>query len=73
MQTDVGTISRDTLKSIVKKKPLSEEQAQILITKEKSGRGRKRMIDFLASQVRKAKRRRSLQQLQQEGTALAMV
>ena len=73
MQTDLGTLSRETIKSIVKKNPLSEEHAQILITKEKDGRGRKRVIDFLACQARKAKRRRSLQQIQEEGITIVMV
>ena len=73
MQTDVGTISRDTLKSIVKKKPLSEEQAQILITKEKSGRGRKSVIKFLDLQARKAKRRRMLKEALDEGILLPTV
>ena len=54
-QTDLDMLSEDTIKSIVKKKPLSEDQARTLIDKEKMGRGRKRVMEFLALQARKAR------------------
>ena len=55
MQTDIDTLSEETIRSIVKKKPLSEDQARTLIDKEKMGRGRKRVMEFLALQARKAR------------------
>ena len=73
MQTDLATLFEDTIKSIVKKNPLSEEQAQDLITKEQNGRARKRVIDFLALQARKAKRKRNLKQIEEEGILLPTV
>ena len=66
-QTDLASLSEDTIKSIVKKNLLSEEQAHSLITKEKSGRGRKRVINFLALQARAAKQRRNVKQIEEEG------
>ena len=72
-QTDLTSLSEDTIKSIVKKHPLSEDQAQSLITKEKNGKGRPRVINFLALQARTAKRRRNLQQIQEEGIPLSAV
>ena len=72
-QTDLTSLSEDTIKSIIKKNPLSEEQAQSLITKEKKGRGRTRVINFLALQARTARRRRNLKQIEDEGIPLATV
>ena len=72
-QTDLTSLSEDTIKSIVKKDLLSEEQAQSLITKEKNGRGRTRVINFLALQARTARRRRNLKQIEDEGIPLATV
>ena len=73
MQTDLATLHDEAIKTIVKKNPLSEEQAQILITKEKSGRGRKSVIKFLDLQARKAKRRRMLKEALDEGILLPTV
>ena len=72
-QTDLATLSMDAIRSIIKKNPLSEEQAQDLITKEQNGRARKRVIDFLALQERKAKRKRNLKQIEEEGILLPTV
>ena len=73
MQTDLATLFEDTIKAIVKENPLSEEQAQSLVTKEENGRARKRVIDFLALQGRKAKRKRNLKQIEEEGILLPTV
>ena len=73
MQTDLASLFEDTIKSIVKKSPLSEELAQSLITTEKNGLGRKRLIKFLALQARKAKRMRNLKEAQDEGILLPTV
>ena len=73
MQTDLGTLSRETIKSIVKKNPLSEEQAQILIDKEQNGRGRKRVMEFLALQARKARADLNLRHAQFAGIHLPTV
>ena len=55
MQTDLTTLSEDTIKSMIKENPLSVEEALSLIDEEKRGRGRKRVIEFLAIQARKAR------------------
>ena len=73
MQTDLSTLFEDTIKAIVKENPLTEEQAQSLVTKEENGRARKRVIDFLALQGRKAKRERNLKQIEEEGILLPTV
>ena len=73
MQTDLSIFHEDAIKSIIKKNPLSEEQAQSLITKEKNGRNRMRVINFLALQARTARRRRNLKQIEDEGMPLATV
>ena len=62
-QTDLATLSMDTIKSIIKKNPLSEEQAQSLITKEENGRARKLVISLFAREEHAAKRRRNLKQI----------
>ena len=73
MQTDLSIFHEDAIKSIIKKNPLSEEQAQSLITKEKNGRNRMRVINFLALQARTAKRSEILKQIQEEGIVLPTV
>ena len=73
MQTDLTLLFEDAIRSIVKKNPLTEEHAQILIMKEKKGRGRKRVIQFLAAQARKSKQRRNLKQIQEVGLLLPTV
>ena len=40
MQADLSTLEKGDIRSIAKANPLTEEQAQSLITKEKSGRDR---------------------------------
>ena len=72
-QTDLTLLFEDTIRSIVKKSPLSEEHAQILIAKEKTGRGRKSVIRLLAKQARKSKRSRNLKQIQEVGLLLPTV
>ena len=72
-QTDLTSLSEDTIKSIVKKDLLSEEQAQSLITKEKNGRNRMRVINFLDLQARTAKRSEILKRIQEEGIVLPTV
>ena len=67
MQADLSTLEKDDIRSIAKANPLTEEQAQSLITKEENGRGRKRVINFLDLQARTAKRSRILKQIQEEG------
>ena len=67
MQADLSTLEKGDIRSIAKANPLTEEQAQSLITKEKNGRGRKRVINFLALQARAAKHRRNLKRMEEEG------
>ena len=73
MQTDLSILHEDAIKSIIKKNPLSEEQAQSLITKEKNGRNRMRVINFLDLQARTAKRSEILKQIREEGILLPTV
>ena len=72
-QTDLATLSMDAIRSIIKKNPLSEEQAQNLITKEENGRARKLVISLLAREAHAAKRRRNLKQIHEEGIRLPTV
>ena len=73
MQTDLDMLSEDTIKSIVRNNPLSEHQAQNLIMKEQTGRARKRVIEFLQVQARKAGVRQNLAQAHVVGINLPTV
>ena len=55
-QIEIGTFSLANIRAVVKLNPLSEEQARDLFKKEKQGRARKGVVQFLAVQARKAAR-----------------
>ena len=66
MQIDIDALTEKDIRAIVKKHQLSQEQAQTLLQKEKSGSARANVLTMLAAQVRKAKRRRELKESQDE-------
>ena len=55
-QIEIETFSLANIRAVVKLNPLSEKQARDLVQKEKKGRARKGVIEFLAVQARKAAR-----------------
>ena len=56
VQLEIGTFDIDTLRAIVEANPLTRGQAVKLIRKEKSGRGRENVVDFLAAHATGIKR-----------------
>ena len=71
MQTDLETLNRREIRAIAR--DLSEEQAQNLIHKEKNGSARKEVLEMLAVQARKARRKRVMKQALVEGLHLRTV
>ena len=58
-QTDIARFSLKAIEVIVKRNPLSEEEAQNLIRREQNGRARKYVLKFLGVQVRRASKKKT--------------
>ena len=54
------------IRAFINKNQLSEEQAQVLMQKEKNGRARKIVLAALAVEARKARRRTDLKKFQDD-------
>ena len=69
----LATLAEKDIRLFIKENELSEKQAQRLIRQENDGRARKIVLKMLGAQVRKAERKRTLKQVQDEGILLPTV